>query len=492
MRNAVGAQVIADRRAAQVRGTQTLVDQMGWMIRRPAIVAVEVGWRWLFGVPFLLACRAGLQRVFAQLSPEAAGLRNIDAQNPWIAAGQLSRALAKYEPLIAHELRWLVPIAVLAWIVISSIGRNLALKQMDARVRLRPLAMMVLQTAWLALFGGVCWGWFRAVSWAAAAHFPAGARAGSDRPFHLAYLSFAGVFHGVGAVGMDCVCCAGADAVGRPLRGFGSWNDDEAGKDLHVRAVRDRHGDGHREPGADGAGDGAIGRAAAFQRSAWRRCTARGVGRGCGVLPGGARLLSAGAAEVLCRVLEDFSRRTALMLDTAAVGSRWYSLSSHSGEGHRNAKASNSSGYALMCVSAGVLLGQDATPQIEPVTPWSDEQLTVEQLEHVLAVLHKESDKDLARELAGLHLTAAPDRSAARTTQLRNCQARKQGKHYWLWRTNLPFSTCLRPTCSIFRHPIALRRGGSSRKQPNLLPPASRGCRTSRLRAPRRAFRMQT
>ena len=56
MRDAVGARVIADRRAAQVRGTQTLVDQMGWMIRRPAIVAVEVFWRWLFGVPFLIAC----------------------------------------------------------------------------------------------------------------------------------------------------------------------------------------------------------------------------------------------------------------------------------------------------------------------------------------------------------------------------------------------------------------------------------------------------
>ena len=175
MRDAVGARVIADRRAAQVRGTQTLVDQMGWMIRRPAIVAVEVLWRWLFGVPFLIACWMRLQHVFAQLSPEAAGLSNIDAQNPWIAAGQLSRALAKYEPLVAHELRWLAPIAVLAWIVISSFGRNLAFRQMDPRVRLRPLAMMVLQTVWLALFGAVCWGWFRSMTWVAVTHFPAGA-----------------------------------------------------------------------------------------------------------------------------------------------------------------------------------------------------------------------------------------------------------------------------------------------------------------------------
>jgi hypothetical protein len=171
----MGGEVIADRRAAQVRGTQTLVDQMGWMLRHPSIVAIEVGWRWLFGVPFLLVCWSRLQYMFTQLSPEDAGLSNIDVQNPWIAAGQLSRALAKYAPLVAHEMRWLVPIAACAWIVVSSLGRNLALKRMAPQARLRPMSMMALQAVWLALFGGVCWGWFRAVSWVAATHFPAGA-----------------------------------------------------------------------------------------------------------------------------------------------------------------------------------------------------------------------------------------------------------------------------------------------------------------------------
>ena len=33
--------------------------------------------------------------------------------------------------------------------------------------------MMALQTVWLVLFGGMCWGWFRSVAWAAATHFPA-------------------------------------------------------------------------------------------------------------------------------------------------------------------------------------------------------------------------------------------------------------------------------------------------------------------------------
>ncbi len=41
---------------------------------------------------------------------------------------------------------------------------------------------------------------------------------------------------------------------------------------------------------------------------------------------------------------------------------------------------------ALMCALSVFVLGLDAAPQIESVTPWSDEQLTVEQLEHVVAV----------------------------------------------------------------------------------------------------------
>ena len=84
-----------------------------------------MGWRWLFGVPFLLLCRSRLQHVFAVLTPEDSGLSSIDPSNPWIAAGQLSRAVTKYDPLIAHELRWLVPVAAVAWIVISGLGRSL-------------------------------------------------------------------------------------------------------------------------------------------------------------------------------------------------------------------------------------------------------------------------------------------------------------------------------------------------------------------------------
>lgn len=144
------------------------------MLRHPAIVALEVGWRWLFGIPFLLICRVRLQHVFTVLSPDDAGLGGIDAQNPWIAAVQLSRGISNYEPLIAHELRWLAPAAALAWIILSALGRNFALKLIEPRIRLKPLSMMALQSAWLIVFGGVCWGWYRSMLWVAETHFSAG------------------------------------------------------------------------------------------------------------------------------------------------------------------------------------------------------------------------------------------------------------------------------------------------------------------------------
>jgi hypothetical protein len=147
---------------------------MAWMLRHPAVVALEVGWRWLFGIPFLLVCWSRLQHVLTILSPEASGLTSINAQNPWIAAGELSRAWRQYQPLIVNELRSIVPIAVLAWILVSAIGRNLALKAAEPRIRFRPAAMLLLQTAWLIVFAGICCGWFWSVHTVASTHFTRG------------------------------------------------------------------------------------------------------------------------------------------------------------------------------------------------------------------------------------------------------------------------------------------------------------------------------
>ena len=93
------------------------------------------------------------------------------------------------------------------------------------------------------------------------------------------------------------------------------------------------------------------------------------------------------------------------MADTAGGGSRWYSLCSRSGEGQQNAKS-----LASTCsfnVACRRLCWARTSPadRAGDVPPSELDELTVEMIEHVLAVLHTESDRNLARELDGHHLT---------------------------------------------------------------------------------------
>ncbi len=159
--------------AQPLRGTQSLVGQMGWVFERPSLTAIEVAWRWIFGAPFLAVCWVEARRILTVLPLDASGLSAINPQNPWVAAVQLSDAWALYQPHVAAVLRWLLPAAALAWIVVSGLGRSLLLKRIEPRFRFRPLAMIALQAAFLVLLAGAFWGWFRSIAWAAATHITA-------------------------------------------------------------------------------------------------------------------------------------------------------------------------------------------------------------------------------------------------------------------------------------------------------------------------------
>jgi hypothetical protein len=156
--------------AASLRGTQSLVGQMGWVFARPLLTAFEVGWRWIFGLPFLVVCSIEARRILGELQLGAAGLINFDAQNPWVAAAQLSNAWALYEPRVTAVLCWLLPAAAVAWVVVSGLGRSLVLKRMEPSLHFRFLSMIALQAVWLVFFAVAWWGWFRSISWVAATH----------------------------------------------------------------------------------------------------------------------------------------------------------------------------------------------------------------------------------------------------------------------------------------------------------------------------------
>jgi len=214
--------------APPLRGTQSLVGQMGWVTHRPLLLALEVAWRWVFGIPFLAVCALEFEKILASVPPESAGLDALDGQNPWIGAAQLAHAWALYRPHILATLVWLAPAAGLAWAVVSGLGRSLVLRKVILSVSpcaselssqqrrtqsvpenlrapsfsrplakwagnlnpqtaapaasappqvvpLRPFSMMVLQAAWLLLLAAVWLSWFSSIEWAISTHFTPGA-----------------------------------------------------------------------------------------------------------------------------------------------------------------------------------------------------------------------------------------------------------------------------------------------------------------------------
>jgi hypothetical protein len=82
-----------------------------------------------------------------------------------------------YQPHVFAVLRWLLPAAALAWALVSGVGRNLVLMRMERdhsqRVPFRPVAMIVLQAAWLALLALTFWLWWLSLKGTAAAHISA-------------------------------------------------------------------------------------------------------------------------------------------------------------------------------------------------------------------------------------------------------------------------------------------------------------------------------
>jgi hypothetical protein len=153
-----------------VRGTQLLVEHMGDVFRRPSLIAIEVAWRWLFGIPFLLVCWLQAQQILAAYPVDSTAFASLDTQNPWVAAAQISNGISFYEPHVVAVLRWLLPTAATIWIVVSGLGRGLLLRRMDAKMRFRPFTIMVAQGAWLGLFALGVWGWLRSMQWIAATH----------------------------------------------------------------------------------------------------------------------------------------------------------------------------------------------------------------------------------------------------------------------------------------------------------------------------------
>ncbi len=136
-----------------VRATQSMVGQMSRVWHQPSLTAIEIAWRWLFGIPLYFVLSARYQAMMATLTPQASGLSKFDFQDPWTAATLLDHAIHLYHPLFMAAFWHIAPLAVLLWAIVSGTGRTLLFVRMRQALPGWPRripVVIVLQAIWAA------------------------------------------------------------------------------------------------------------------------------------------------------------------------------------------------------------------------------------------------------------------------------------------------------------------------------------------------------
>ena len=161
-----------------MRGTQSFVHTLTSVWRRPALTAVEIGWRWVYGIPAGLLVAWQLRKVLlaatggtmdaARLGLDSALLNDpVGAltADPAGAAGKFAGATGLVLPGLEHVAVWLGPALLAGWVAISAVGRGLVLRRADARMQWRPGTLMVLHALRAGVLAAVFCGWFVVLQW---------------------------------------------------------------------------------------------------------------------------------------------------------------------------------------------------------------------------------------------------------------------------------------------------------------------------------------
>ena len=160
-----------------MRGTQSFVRTLTSVWGRPGLTALEVAWRWVFGVPALWlivtqvrgvlrvatggtmdVARVGLDHA---LLTDPVGALTAD---PTGAAGKFAGAVGAVLPGLARVGVWLVPVLLVGWVLISSVGRMLVLRRAEGRIHGKLGAVMGLHALRAVVLGVVIALWFELLS----------------------------------------------------------------------------------------------------------------------------------------------------------------------------------------------------------------------------------------------------------------------------------------------------------------------------------------
>jgi len=171
---------MAADRAAPVRGTQSFVKTLAVCWKRPSLTALEVLWRWAFGAPALVLVVYQALCIWRDAHVDTTALRRMSLLDPMSTATTLAQVGTQLLPLALHVAEWLVPLLLVAWVIVSSLGRIAVLRRVDAKLHARPGTLMLLQAARIAALAGGFALWFECLRAAAEVALTAPIALGSE------------------------------------------------------------------------------------------------------------------------------------------------------------------------------------------------------------------------------------------------------------------------------------------------------------------------
>ncbi|MGD0444361.1 MAG: hypothetical protein ABSA39_10535 [Edaphobacter sp.] len=181
-----------------VRGTQSFVHTLSECWRRPSLTALEVLWRWAYGIPMLLVLWYEGTKILHETRIDFAALRNMTVLDPMGSAATLAKAMEALQPPVLRVVVWLAPVLVVAWVVVSAVGRTMVLRRADGMLHRRVGALIVLQAVRVVALVGSFAVWFwcmeRVADWTVTGPTAAGGEPNLVGYFTLVIIATLGLF----------------------------------------------------------------------------------------------------------------------------------------------------------------------------------------------------------------------------------------------------------------------------------------------------------
>lgn len=158
----------------QTRATQSFVGVLSRCWKRPGVTALEVLWRWAFGIPALALIYWQGMKVLSEatggtMDPAVLGLDRVFmtdpvgvlSANPVGVAGRVATAGGLLLPGLEHVGLILGPLLLVGWAILSALGRSVVLRRVDPSLRAHPRTVLGLHVLRVATLAGVVFVWLR-------------------------------------------------------------------------------------------------------------------------------------------------------------------------------------------------------------------------------------------------------------------------------------------------------------------------------------------